>query len=326
MSAHSVFVSYRHTAGAWVLDRLVPCLKAGQIDVRIDVERFRAGRALVGQMDAQQDAAERQLLVLTADYFQSDYCVHEFQRALARDAQFQGNVIVPVLRDGVDWRKHIAVTDPPLLADLRADGTPANAGLPGDLSRQWSLLLDACGAELRSDALDWLRVRDEVLRHIQRAESVNLVADPGTRWAEMLDDLSTRLQAGGGPALGVVDLERGEASARRPLVELILKKCGLPPGVPNAGEELAVLAQRMAAAGRSRLAFCHFDLIRAMPYCDVSFFGTLKHLMMDHVLENEPKRLVLLIHSHAPYSTLLPTDHPITTVALTTVELRGRRT
>ena len=83
-----VFVSYAHRDGAWVLDRLVPVLKAAGVEVAVDVERFRVGGSVVGQMDAAQDGAEKSLLVLSAAYLASDYCRHEMRRAVARDAGF----------------------------------------------------------------------------------------------------------------------------------------------------------------------------------------------------------------------------------------------
>jgi hypothetical protein len=47
-----VFVSYCHKQGQWVWDRLVPVLNAGAAEVLIDRERFEAGKAIEGQMDA----------------------------------------------------------------------------------------------------------------------------------------------------------------------------------------------------------------------------------------------------------------------------------
>lgn len=53
------FVSYCHRQGDWVWEQLVPCLKAGGAEVLIDRERFELGMALVGQMDALQDQADK---------------------------------------------------------------------------------------------------------------------------------------------------------------------------------------------------------------------------------------------------------------------------
>lgn len=53
------FVSYCHRQGDWVWERLVPCLKAGGAEALIDRERFELGRAVIGQMDALQDQADK---------------------------------------------------------------------------------------------------------------------------------------------------------------------------------------------------------------------------------------------------------------------------
>jgi hypothetical protein len=58
------FVSYSHQQAHWVIDRLAPCLEAGGAEVLIDRDRFAVGKAVVGQMDALQDQADKQLLVL----------------------------------------------------------------------------------------------------------------------------------------------------------------------------------------------------------------------------------------------------------------------
>jgi hypothetical protein len=84
-----VFVSYSHAQGEWVLDRLVPCLRAGGAEVLIDVERFRSGGGLYRQMNATQDQADRHVLVLSATYLASAACQHEMRRAIALDPKFE---------------------------------------------------------------------------------------------------------------------------------------------------------------------------------------------------------------------------------------------
>lgn len=41
-----IFISYCHQQGDWVTNRLAPCLRAGGAEVLLDIERFRAGRAV----------------------------------------------------------------------------------------------------------------------------------------------------------------------------------------------------------------------------------------------------------------------------------------
>ncbi len=84
-----VFISYCHQQGEWVWNRLVPCLRAGGAQVLIDRERFEAGKGLLGQMDAVQDEADINVLVLSADYLASPNCLHEMARAVAGDPVFE---------------------------------------------------------------------------------------------------------------------------------------------------------------------------------------------------------------------------------------------
>lgn len=324
-----VFVSYRHTQGEWVLDRLVPCLKAGGAEVRIDVERFKAGKGIVGQMDAEQDASQINVLVLSDEYFESDYCVHEFERALEKDPAFAGGIVVPVLRDDVDWRRHITFADPPLFVDLRDDRR-------GRLSQerhkavvgQWDLLLEACGADLGCDARDWLRARDEVVRLLRRNQSVNLVVHGQPEWERLLVAVRHELESDGGatPGLASVDLEDAETTTRRALVAKVLKECGMPTAVPDDGEELVLLKRTLATRALTRLAFLHFDLVEYHRHYDVPFFAGLRNMIMDHVLEGTARKLAVLIQSRKPFAALLPRDHPLSEIQVTTVELRGRPT
>jgi hypothetical protein len=130
-----VFISYSHAQGEWVLDRLVPCLKAGGAEVVIDVERFRAGGGVYRQMDDAQDQAERHVLVLSAAYLASAPCQHEMLRAIARDPKFEHHMVLPVRRDDASLPDPIKLPDP-LYVDLRDDTQSA----------PWALLLRECEA------------------------------------------------------------------------------------------------------------------------------------------------------------------------------------
>ncbi|MDX2033410.1 MAG: toll/interleukin-1 receptor domain-containing protein [Blastocatellia bacterium] len=298
----TVFISYSHQQEEWVVQRLKPCLEAGGAEVLIDAERFRAGRAVVGQMDAAQDAAEITALVLTPDYLQSPYCAHEMKRAIARDPDFAAGATLPVLRESCEMPDEIRRAEP-LWIDLRNDREAA----------KWDLLLDACEADLGSEAPHWLSVRDEVLQLLQRDQSVNLVVQGEPRWRELLRHIETdRLSP-----LVVVDLDKGSTAGRRGLVGEILKSCGVTRPVPQEPDDLIELDQALSARRMSHLALLRLDHANHRNY-GVDLFSALRHLIM------ESRKLTLLAQSRRHFSELIPRDHPLSAIDLKTVELNGR--
>lgn len=92
------FISYRHSEGEWVWGRLKPVLEAARLEVLIDAERFTAGRGFIAQMDASQAAAERDVLVMTEAFLDSDCCRQQMDPAIVRPAFPTGNVF-PIRRD-----------------------------------------------------------------------------------------------------------------------------------------------------------------------------------------------------------------------------------
>jgi len=303
-SPRKVFISYSHRQGDWVWDRLVPVLKAGGSEVLIDRERFEAGRALPGQMDSTQDEAEVNVLVLSPDYLASGPCRHEMERAVARDPRFENGVVVPVKRVEVELPEAIRRPNP-LCADLTNDGQ----------AKPWDLLLEACGADLGTDAPAWLAARDEVRRFLERGQSVNLVVDGAVKWKELLADL----QRGDLSDLVAVDLERGTTVSRRGLVAEILRAFGVVAAVPPEPHDLEELDRFLSARRRSRLALTHFHMVAYRPAFDLDLFAALRYLV------TESRQLVLLVQSRRPFSTLLPAGHPLSESGLQTVELRGRQ-
>lgn len=164
-----VFVSYCHCQGNWVWERLAPCLKAGGAEVLIDRERFVLGKALIGQMDALQDQADKHLLVLSDDYLRSAYCRHEMDRAIALDPDFNLGVVIPLLRGACTLPASITKPNP-LYADLIDDSK----------ADPWALTLQQCDAtDLGTTAPAWLAARDDIARYLERNASVNLVVDNG---------------------------------------------------------------------------------------------------------------------------------------------------
>jgi hypothetical protein len=197
-----VFVSYSHKQGEWVHHSLVPVLRASGVEVHVDRERFKAGFAVVGQMDAMQDQADRHVLVLSRDYLASNYCRHEMDRAIQVDPD-QGKVI-PTRLDDSELPRKIKNSNP-LHVDLRN----------GEAADQWQLLIGQCGGELHMEAPAWIAALDKTERHLERNECVNVVVQKEhVAWRAWLDELrATRF-----PKLAEVDLENPLAIPRHGLI------------------------------------------------------------------------------------------------------------
>ena len=213
-----VFISYCHAQGDWVLNRLVPCLKAGGVEVSIDHERFQAGGAVVQQMDEAQDAADVNLLVFSPQYLKSDYCRHEMLRAINQPLWFEKGSVIPIKRIECELPDRIKKANP-LYVSLRG----------AEKADQWDLLMKTCEADLGVNALDWLRVRDEIRRYLERNESVNLVVYGNPKWRELIDHLRDDFLND----LGIVDLEEGKTASRRGFVSEILRTVGIITPIPS---------------------------------------------------------------------------------------------
>lgn len=297
-----VFISYSHQQGEWVWNNLVPCLKAGGAEVRIDIERFRAGKEVVAQMDAEQDASDLSVLVLSPEYLASAMCQHEMQRALAC------NKFVAVLRADCVVPDEIKKT---LYVDLRNDKA----------ADKWDLLLHECEVDLGATAPDWLNARDEIVRRLRDHYSVNLVVPhvvkrSKPKWRELLE----HLQKDYFPEMGEVNLERGVNNARHGLVAAMIQACGASLSVPKEPDDLITLAQYFEQRPTpARIALTHFDMVVHRPNYEINLFAALRHLM------TEQRKLALLIHSRTHFVELLPANHPLSSISnLITVELHGR--
>ncbi len=292
------FISYSHPQGEWVWDRLVPCLKAGGTEIPIDRERFEAGKALIGQMDATQDAAEASVLVLSPEYLASAPCRHEMKRAVQRDPQFEAGAVIPVMRRKCDRPRLLKGPKEPLYVDLRRDRK----------AEPWDLLLSACNADLGTDAPQWLAARDEVRRFLKRGQSVNLVVlGDGIAWRQLIEALDI-------PDLGIVDLQKGSTASRQGLVREMLRSLGVDARVPAEPEDLAEFDRVLDERDQSWIALTHFDL--AAGRFGVDLFAALRY----HTMES--RRLVLLVHSRQAFAALLPEGHPLSTIDIKTIELR----
>ena len=296
-----IFISYSHRQRDWVWERLVPCLKAGGAEVFIDRERFEAGKALVGQMDATQDAADASVVVLSPEYLKSRACRHEMKQAVARDPRFENGSVILVVRRKCKLPGLFKGANP-LYVDLRRDRNP----------EPWELLLSACDADLGTEALPWLEARVEVQRFLERGQSVNLVVlGDGVAWRPLIEGLEL-------PGMGIVDLQKGSTASRRGLVGEMLRSLGAAARVPPEPEDLAELDRILEQRDRSLLGLTHFDLVAHRNF-GVDLFAAMRY----HTMES--RKLVLLVQSHNPFAALLPQQHPLSTIDIKTVELRGRR-
>jgi hypothetical protein len=111
-----IFVSYAHKQGDWVHKHLIPILSASGAEVLVDVDRFKAGRTVVGQMDDLQRKADRHILVITGDYVASDYCRHEMRQAIAVDPDFSKGKVIAIRRDDESLPRELAGTPSPTVS------------------------------------------------------------------------------------------------------------------------------------------------------------------------------------------------------------------
>jgi hypothetical protein len=297
-----VFVSYSHKQGEWVFDSLVPCLTAGGAGVLIDRQRFEAGLSLFTQMDTLQDQADVHVLVFSPDYLASAACLHEMDRAVDQDPAFQLKRVIPLMRNKSVLPSTI-LTPNPLYVNLTDDR----------ITSEWDLLLNACGADLGIGAPQWLEARHDVIEHLARRQSVNLVVKGAVKRREFLDQIRAAVKGN----FATVDLDSGATVSRRALVSEILNAFGVAVPVPEEREDLPFLYHRMMDLKEPALCLSHFDRVAHRAY-GLDFFSTLKHLVMDE------HKLTLLIESRAPYSSFLPSDNSLTKLQTVVVELTGR--
>jgi len=304
-----VFISYKHEPKEWVKRRLVPCLEAAGVEeVIVDYKFGQAGQSLIGQMNKHQDRADLSVLVFSPDYLTSDYCTHEMQRALANNPPFPNSTLIPVIRERCSLPPPFQA-NPPLWVDLTND----------KLADQWDLLLKACQADLGCSAPGWLKARDELVRYLRRHDSVNLVIRNNPKWRELLKQTQTELETDHGIRLGLVDLAAGTATTVKGLISEMIRECGGTVSNLNNRNALAKMDDYFSRLpSPAFLALIHFDIIIAENYYNHLFFAALRNLV------TEKKKLVLLIESRDHFNLLVPSNHPLSPLILSNVELGGR--
>ncbi len=304
----SIFVSYSHKQFERVHTRLIPVLRAAGGEVLVDLDHFKAGETVIGQMDKLQSAASRHLLVITSDYVASAYCCHEMEQAIKSDPDFAAGKVQPVMLDNTPLPAALAGTGSlgsgPIYIDLQDDKKDA----------AWMLLLNSCSLNLAgTNAPAWLRALDQTKTHLERGESVNLVVRNGdVNWRLWFGQLTeTRFKQ-----IAAVDLEHPRAVPRNGLITEILKATGRSnASVPPPPNDLPFLADAFENGSRSHLAIKHFDCVKHRGHYGLDFFSSLRWLVMD------AKKLVLLAQSHAPVADLLPPKHELSAIDFKTVEL-----
>lgn len=296
--AKKVFISYNHAQQDFVRRDLETVLRAAGCEVLIDYKHFGLGPTLPHQMDALQDAADVSLLCLSTDYLASCNCVHEMDRAIAKDP-------------GFTLDKTIVVKVQPGLAHsaLPATITGPNS-LYGDLSdpadgAAWSRLLVALEGELGCGAPEWLKARSKCVSALRNQNSVNLYVPGSAKWEPLVDSLQEHF----GITLPVVDLQAGETHSRSGLIAAILRALRLGGRVPDKPHDLGFLQQQIESAGcPCALLLKRFHNVqdRHAEY-NVDLFRSLRYLQ-DRMAP--AGRAVLLLQSRRPLAAIVPSDHP----------------
>ena len=83
------------------------------------------------------------------------------------------------------------------------------------------------------------------------------------------------------------------------------------------GQDLVELNRQLSGRQQSRLTLKNFHFVVDRPYHDSNLFAALRYLVM------ESRKLVLLVQSRIPLAQLLPSNHPLSTITIEKVELRG---
>lgn len=248
-------------------------------------------------MDALQDQADVNLIIISANYLQSKYCLHEMERAIARDPLFDRGEVVFVLRETCPLPD--AITEPdPLLVNLQDDSK----------SNEWDRLMESCEADLGTDVPTWFQASEETRLHVlMRNQSVNLTTFGNARWKGIVTNVLR---------VPMVDLQHPLTRKTTGLAQAICEALDGPTA--RAVRSLDDLFDMLDGRPISHLALTHFDLARSRRY-PIDLFNTLRYHVMDS------RKLVVLIQSKRAFGELLPSDNPLSTIDVKTVELRGRK-
>lgn len=297
-----IFISYFHEQKKWVRENLVPCLWAGGAEILIDKECFKPGIALPKQVFNTQIQADKHVLVMSPEYFDSKLCRREMNNAVSLDPNFEKGIVIIVIKKLCQLPYRIKKHNV-LYVDLCNDQKPD----------QWKRLLDQCDADLGTDALNWLSARDGIVRHIKKKRSVNLVVKAErVKWRELIEHIKQDYFND----LITVNFENPETAARESLIKEILDKLGYPKKILNRPNDLIEFWQVLSRMRKSKIALIHFDRVkdRYEKYGD-DFFAALRHSIED------TRKLVVLIHSRQSFLNIIQASCDLSDIIIRTVEL-----
>jgi TIR domain len=302
--AMKVFVSYNHKQGDWVFDRLVPCLEAGGAEVLIDRKRFESGGHLLGQIDAAQAEADKQVLVLTPDYDASHYCQHELNNALARDPGFVQKIVQPVLLQGPDVPAPFKGPGQPIWVDLRDDTSAA----------AWEPLMKQCAPDLGTDAAHWLAVRDDVRARMDANQSVELIVSGRPKWESLVRGIAERP----GKGFPLLFMNDGRTITRDGFVTAMLEELGATQRVMRPPNDLPVLSKVIGQRSDSKIGLLRFQTAAGRTLFNGDLHGAFRYLIRD------TRKLTMLVQTRVPFSEVLVGHALSSEDFLTPIRLEGR--
>jgi hypothetical protein len=118
------------------------------------------------------------------------------------------------------------------------------------------------------------------------------------KWRELIEDITARP----GKSFPLIFMNAGEAVKRHALIETILDAIGAPSALRRPSDDLQALSRAMQQRAFTSLGLLNFDFVQGRRGYDRDLHGALRFLVRDA----KPRRLQLLVQSHARFAELLP--------------------
>ncbi|MBK8508331.1 MAG: hypothetical protein IPL51_06660 [Candidatus Competibacteraceae bacterium] len=150
----------------------------------------------------------------------------------------------------------------------------------------------------------WQAAYMNVMRHLERGQSVNLAAGPATDWRALVSQVG-RCIAKNAADWVWVDLNDPATKTRQGLLRKVAQGWGASDGLSEDLDDLANFAALLKERARPYLALTNFDLVAGRDGYDEEFFSAL------HTLVCDQKRVTLLVQSNQPLAggALISTQH-----------------